>query len=177
MELRTRKAWAAVLLTAISLALAPTRALADTTDPSEIHARMESFTTAVGRPLDEGTMNAWVASLAESVGRPIDRARVNEYLVSLSRSAGQPIETGMDQYLASLAESVGRPIDQARVNAYLASFAGAGSTTESADGPATTRESDGMDLTGLGIVALVLVLAIGVAVIHRRFRHDPIASA
>jgi hypothetical protein len=83
----------------------------------------------------------------------------------------------MDQYLASLAESVGRPIDQARVNAYLASFAGAGPTTESADGPATSRESDGMDLTGLGIVTLVLVLAIGAAVIHRRSRHDPIASA
>jgi hypothetical protein len=172
MEIQTRKVWAAALLAITVMALTPGRALAQgmdpgelkqktdssagvpITDPSELKARMESFSTGVGAVTDPGELKA----MTESFAYEIPEMRVLEQ-GELKRIAEAPARFAVldPGELKALMESGARPISE-------------GDST-------TVAHSGGVGWSDIGVMSLILLLTVGAAVSFNRWRHDHIAPA
>lgn len=172
MEIRTRQMWAAALLAIAVMALAPGRARAQgidpgelkqmtdgsagvpITDPGELKARMESFSTGVGAVTDPGELKA----MTESFAYEIPEVRVLEP-GELKRIAEAPARFAVldPGELKALMEKRVRPTSQ--------------------DDGTTVADSGGVGWSDIGVVSLFLLLIVGATVLFRRWPPDHIAPA
>lgn len=172
MEIRRRRMWAAAVLAVAVMALAPGRALAQgmepgelkqitdgsagvrVTDPGELKARMESFSTGVGTVTDPGELKAMIESFPYEIsqGRVLEPGELKKISEAPARFA--VVDPGE---LKALMETGVRPISQ---------------------GDATTVVDDGgVGWTGIAIVSLFVLFVVGGVAMVRRWPPDHIAPA
>jgi hypothetical protein len=172
MEIRTRKMWAAALLAIAVVALAPSRGLAQgmdpgelkkitdgsagvqITDPGELKARMESFSSGLGAVTGPGELKARIESFPHEIPemQVLEPGELKKIAEAPARFA--VVDPGE---LKALMESEIKPISR-----------GDGTTVD---------DSGGVGWSEIGVVSLFLLFIVGGAVLLNRWPPDRIAPA
>lgn len=172
MEVRRKRMCAAAVLGVAVMALAPGGALAQgmepgelkqitdgsagvrVTDPGELKARMESFSTGVGTVTDPGELKAMIESFPYEISqvRVLEPGELKKIAEAPARFA--VVDPGE---LKALMEAGVRPISQ---------------------GDATTvADAGGVAWTAIAVVSLLVLFVVGGAAVVRRWPPDRIAPA